>query len=196
MPLPADLYAIRDQIVDSVDSVIRSMFPELYFGLCHTYAIVGSNVASLVLGREYRPVAGLTVIDCGSGDMMKLLENEAFSRSAGGSYHCWIESCPNEGEDKELIDIAFKHNAAYANTHGLNWQQKDSNYLWGPYRDLVLDAELEALPTAFPEGKIWLKETPEGSAWIRSHIAKHENAYVELTSRALRQQQGTGRAKG
>lgn len=193
-PVSPDLESIKEQIVDSVDHVIRTLFPELYCGLCHTYAIVGSNVASLVLGRAYRPVAGLAVIDCGNGGMMKLLENKAFSTSGGGSYHCWIESCPSQDANKELIDIIFKHNETYANTHGLNWQQKDSSYLWGAYRDLVLDSELEALPTAFLDRKIWLKETSEGSSWIKRHIAEHENAYVELTSMVLRRQQDKGKS--
>ena len=173
------------KIVHSVDLAIRQIFPEHYFGLGHAYAVVGSNVASIILEREFRPVAGLAVIDCGAGAMMRLVDNDSFSRPIGGAYHCWIESCPYDDESKELLDIPYKHNETYAKAIGMQWKHASSNYLWGNFKDFVLDGELHELPNIFPSGKLWLKETPEGARWISAHLAEHEKIYTKLTALAL-----------
>ncbi len=179
---------LKGHISDAVDTAIRTVFPDLYFGLCHAYAVVGSNVASLVLNRDYRPVAGLAVIDCGDGNLMRLTENDAFAGAIGGAYHCWIESAPPNDPDKELVDIIFKHNEAYAKTQGMSWRHKNSDYLWGPYRELVVADEADLLHRDLPAGRLWLQETPEGANWILRHLADHVSVYVELTALAIRLQ--------
>lgn len=194
---PTGLELLKEQIVHSVDLAIRTVFPGRYFGLCHAYAIVGANVASLVLDREYRPKAGLAIIDSGSNCFLRFLDNEAFARFAQneslalsggpGSYHTWIESCPSSSLDRELIDIPFKHNKIFAESNGLVAGFEATTYLWGIYTDLVVDAELGKMPAVFPPGKsIWLKETAEGSDWIYRHIGVFESPYVKLTALALR----------
>jgi len=169
--------------------VIRSLFPEKYLGLCHAYAVVGSNIASIVLGREYRPVAGLAVIDSGVGCFIKLIDNNAFSRIEGGAYHCWIESVGTHAADaeKELVDITYQHNNDYAKQHRMIWRKQAPSYLWGRFGDLVVETELDALPTAIPEGKIWLRETAAGSDWMSRHVAGHADEYLKLTTIALKE---------
>jgi len=173
-------------IVQSVDDAIHNLFPKKYFSLCHAYAVVGASVASIILDRRYRPVAGLAVIDCGAGHHLKLLDDKAFSCSKGGAYHCWIESVSQDGADKEIIDIGFKNNRLYAKKHKIPWLKKDSSYLWGKYREVVIDAELKDLPPIFPEGKLWLRETPEGAAWMNQHLDAHINEYAKITAHVLR----------
>jgi hypothetical protein len=176
---------VKTLIVEAVDSAIRQFFPKNYFELCHVYAVVGSNVASILLGHEYRPVAGLAVIDSGAGCFIKLLDNNAFSSGKGGAYHCWIESS-HDGAAKELIDIIFKHNRAYARKHKLVWRKKNSTYLWGSFNSLVVNAELDALPKNFSEGQIWVRETLEGTEWMCRHLESYTNPYVEITALALK----------
>jgi len=179
--------ALKHLIVQSVDSAIRQLFPKKYFSLCHVYAIVGSNVASIILNRNYRPVAGLSIIDCGAGNFIKLLDNRAFSSDDGGAYHCWIESQPNDAvNNKELIDIPFKHNSAYARYHNLVWKKKDSDYLWGDFDQLVINTGLDALPESFPDGKIWLQETPEGQDWMCRQVSEHLDEYCKITTLSLK----------
>ena len=184
---PADVEHLRPSIVEAVDFAVRSVFPEKYCSLCHAYAIVGSNVASIVLAREYRPVAGLAVIDCGSGDFLDFTETDAFARDIGGAYHCWIESCADDpAHARELVDIAFLHNGAYARAHGLSWRHEEARYLWGAFDDLVIDAELADLPRTFPPGRVWFRETPEGAEWLVRHLRGHMQEYVTLTGLALK----------
>src|SRR4051812_45454011 len=84
--------SVKSLIAHCVNQVIRQYYPTQYCSLCHVYAIVGSNLISIVLDRVYRPVAGLAAVDCGGGQLMRMADNEAFSHPAGGAYHCWIES--------------------------------------------------------------------------------------------------------
>jgi hypothetical protein len=185
--------ALKPMIVRSVDFALRSLFPSKYFQLCHAYAIVGSNVASIALDRDYRPVAGLAVIDCGGGSFMRLTDNQAFAGSAGGAYHCWIESCASAPGPRELVDISFMHNSAYAKTHHIAWRKKSSSYQWGRFDELVLEGELDTLPRRFPTGKVWLRETPEGTEWMARQVAEHIEEYLKITVLALkklRQDQG------
>jgi hypothetical protein len=179
--------ALKHLIVQSVDSAIRQLFPDKYFSLCHVYAIVGSNVASIILNRNYRPVAGLSIIDCGAGSFIKMIDNHAFSSANGGAFHSWIESQPKDaGIKKELIDIPFKHNSAYARYHNLVWKKKDSSYLWGDFDKLVINAGLNDLPENFPEGKIWLQETPEGQDWMYRQVSDHLDEYCKITTLSLK----------
>ena len=178
--------SLKTLIVESVDSTIRQLFPKKYFSLCHVYAIVGSNVASIILGCNYRPVAGLAVIDCGGGHFIKLLDNKAFFSGNGGAYHCWIESQPQDINDKELIDIPFKHNKTYANQHKIIWQKKNSNHLWGKFNKHVIDTDINSIPSMFPEGKIWLRETFEGHEWMSRQVKDHLDDYSKITSLSLK----------
>lgn len=173
-------------IYDSVDCTIRELFPEKYESLCHVYAVVGANLATILLKKEYRPVAGLAVIDAGGGNFIKLVDNWAFYGELGGAYHCWIESCTTLPREKELVDFTFKHNPDYARKNGVTWRKKKSpEYLWGLERDLVIAGSAEALPRRFPNGKVWFRETLAGSKWLSMHVDKYSDVYVKMTSRAL-----------
>lgn len=178
--------AMRLLIVQAVDAAIRERYPKRYLSLCHDYAIIGSNVASIVLGREYRPVAGLAVIDCGEGCFMRFTDDHAFFKDGGGAYHCWIESCAPGGCDKEIIDISSMHKEAFAKSHNMTWRKTPPGYVWGRARDLVIDAELHNLPPAFPDGKIWLRETRNGIEWLNRRVAAHVEYYVTSTASALK----------
>ena len=174
-------------IVNAVDSTIRQFFPKKHTAMCSAYAIIGANVATIVLGREYRPVAGFAVIDCGEGQFLKFTDKEAFiSDEKRGSYHCWIESCPPDVADKELVDITFKHNKAYAKKRHIKWQKKASSYLWGKYCDHVVEADLNFLPSEFPEDRLWLLETTEGSEWLVRRMSAQMLEYAYLTSMVLK----------
>lgn len=67
------------------------------------------------------------------------------------------------------------------------WLKGDVDFLWGGYRDIVIDAELDALPPNFPDGKVWLRETPQGQDWMNRHLATHMGEYIKITSVALKQ---------
>jgi hypothetical protein len=170
--------AMRLLIAQSVDSTIRQHFPKNYHSICHAYAVIGSNVASIVLGREYRPVAGLAVIDCGDGCFMNFTDDSAFYNEGDGAYHCWIESCHHDGCGKELIDISFLHKEAFAKSQNIVWRKMPAFYLWGSTADLVIDAELNNLPSIFPEGKIWLRETQNGIEWMSRRVEDLMEHYV------------------
>lgn len=177
--------SIQSLIAASVNGVLRRLYPEQYCSLCHVHAIVGANLISVVLGKVYRPVAGLALIDCG-GKFIELLDNEAFANPAGGAFHCWIESADPSFLEREVVDLTFRHNHEYAHKNGLTWQRAHPPaYLWGPYSKVVVAAGLENLPAAFAEGQVWLRETNEGWDWITRHMAENLNAYVRLTAEAL-----------
>ncbi len=178
--------SIQSLLAASVNRVIRQVYPDDYCSLCHVYAIVGANLISIVLGRVYRPVAGLALIDCG-GEYMQMLDNSAFANPAGGAFHCWIESADASFLETEVVDLTFRHNHEYALKNGLPWRLPvPPDFLWGPHSELVVNAALDALPAAFPDGSLWLRETDEGWDWMTRHLAEHMNAYVELTAQALK----------
>jgi len=181
--------AIRLLIARTVDSIVREYFPTKYPALCHAYAVIGSNVISIALGREYRPVAGLAVIDCGGGCFMNFTEAQVFDREGDGAYHCWIESCPQDGYEKEIVDISFIHNSAFAKSQNIVWRKKPSTYLWGNFADLVIDADPDNLPPSFPEGKMWVREMPEGMEWLNRRVAEHMEHYAAFTALALKKLQ-------
>jgi hypothetical protein len=178
--------AFRLLIARSVDSTIREYFPERYLTLCHDYAIIGSNVVSIALGRQYRPVAGLAKFDCGNGNFINFTDDLAFFKEGGGAFHCWIESSTQDRCDKEIIDFSFMHKEKFAAIHNMAWRKMPSNYLWGLATDLVIDAELNNLPPKFPDGKVWLRETQNGIGWMNQRIAAHVEYYVSATALALK----------
>jgi hypothetical protein len=176
---------IQSLIAASVSGVLRARYPETYHSLCHAHAIVGANVISVVFNRVYRPVAGLALIDCGSG-LVRLTDNAAFANPAGGAYHCWIESTDRGGKDTEVIDFSHRHSHIYARRNGMRWARAEPPaYLWGPRGKIVVRAELETMPASFDDGMVWLRETPEGAAFLTRHLADNMNAYVVLTAEAL-----------
>ncbi|MET3135155.1 hypothetical protein AAKU55_005458 [Oxalobacteraceae bacterium GrIS 1.11] len=177
---------IKNNIAEAVNATIRKMYPDEYCSLCHVYAIVGSNMASIVLDRVYRPVSGLALIDCGRGNFIKLTDNNAFANPIGGAFHCWIESADEAFPEKEVIDFTFRHNREYATKNKMQWHQPTPPpYLWDKHHILVVDAELDNIPSSFPAGKVWLRETDEGWDWMTNHLAENINAYVTLTAQAL-----------
>lgn len=179
--------SVRALIAHCVNQVVRQYYPEQYCSLCHVYAIVGSNLISIVLDRVYRPVAGLAAVDCGGGQLMRMMDNSAFNRPAGGAYHCWIESADDLIAEREVVDLTFRHNHSYAEKNGYGWRRElPPDFLWGPHSSIVLRARPDALPDAFPEGMVWLHETDEGWQWMTQQLLAHQNAYVALTAEALR----------
>lgn len=182
---------IQSLIAASVNGVIRRLYPDQYSSLCHVHAIVGANLISVVLGRVYRPVAGLALIDCG-GQFIELLDNDAFANPAGGAFHCWIESADPSMQEREVVDLTFRHNHEYAVKNGLAWRRAHPpDYLWGPYSKVVVKAPLDAIPAAFPDGQVWLCETDAGWEWMTRHLAENMNAYVVLTAEALKHLQAS-----
>jgi hypothetical protein len=182
--------SIQSLIAASVNALLRETFPDNYCSLCHAHAIVGANVISIVLNRVYRPVAGLALIDCGGGNFFNLTDNKAFANPAGGAFHCWIESVDESFREKELVDFTFRHNQDYASKNGMQWRREPPPaFLWGPYSKIVIRAELDTMPQSFPQGMLWLRETDEGWDWITRHLAENMNAYVTLTSAALKRLQ-------
>jgi len=178
---------IQSLIAASVNGVLRARFPDTYCSLCHTHAIVGANVISVVLNRVYRPVAGMALIDCGGG-FIRLTDNAAFANPAGGAFHCWIESSDRSFNETEVVDLTFRHNHEYARKNGLPWRRPaPPEYLWGPRSKIVVRAELHNMPDGFDEGQVWLRETEEGAGFIMRHLAEHMNAYVTLTAEALKE---------
>lgn len=179
--------SVKSLIAHCVNQVIRQYYPTQYSSLCHVYAIVGSNLISIVLDRVYRPVAGLAAVDCGGGQLMRMADNDAFSNPAGGAYHCWIESADDLIGEREVVDLTFRHNHTYAEKNGFGWQRElPPDYLWGPYSQVVVQAPLDAIPDAFPDGTVWLHETDEGWQWMTRQLAEHQNAFVLLTAEALK----------
>ena len=177
---------IQSLIADSVNGALRAAFPDTYCSLCHAHAIVGANVISIVLNRVYRPVAGLAVIDCGSG-FIELLDDDAFDNPAGGAFHCWIESAEHTLGEPDVVDLTFRHNHEYAARNGTPWTRAlPPDYLWGPRGKVVVRGELHTLPDSFDEGQVWLRETDKGWDFITNHLADNMNAYVALTAHALK----------
>ncbi len=177
---------IQSLIAQCVNQTIRSYYPQQYCSLCHVYAVVGANLISIVLDRVYRPVAGLAAVDCGGGQLMRMADNDAFANPAGGAYHCWIESADGLGEP-DVVDLTFRHNHTYAERNGFVWgKETPPDYLWGPRSKLVVPAALDALPSAFPDGMVWLQETEQGRQWMTRQLAEHQNAFVALTAEALK----------
>ncbi len=171
-------------IANAVDITIRQFFPRKYSGLCHIYAIVGSNVLSIALNQHFIPVAGIAIIDAGGGKRLEMLDKTAFSKERGGSYHCWIES---DGlDDTLLIDFIFRHNAAYATTQGIKWRKKRKAYLWGLKRDLHINSEQSALPRVFPEGKVWFQKCDEGDDFLNYQLANYALDHIKITGLALK----------
>ncbi len=179
--------SIQSLLAASVNGVLRRLYPDQYYSLCHVHAIVGANLISVVLGKVYRPVAGLALIDCG-GQFIRLLDDDAFDHPAGGAFHCWIESADPAFLEKEVVDLTFRHNHEYAGKNGMAWKRRaPPAYLWGPASKVVVAQELDALPASFEEGKVWLRETDKGWRWMTRHMADNMNAYVRLTAAALKE---------
>lgn len=176
---------IQSLIAASVDGVLRARFPDTYHSLCHAHAIVGANVISVVFNREYRPVAGMAVIDCGSG-LVHLTDNAAFANPVGGAYHCWIESTDRPFRQAEVIDFSYLHGHVHARRCGLAWTRPAKpEYLWGTRRQVVVNAELHSMPASFGPGQMWVRETPQGAAFITRQVSENMNAYVVLTAEVL-----------
>ncbi len=179
--------SIQSLIAASVNGVVRRLYPEKYSSLCHVHAIVGANAISVVLNRVYRPVAGLALIDCGEGEFIELLDNDAFAKPEGGAFHCWIESADPSFLEKEVVDLTFRHNHEYAERNGHAWRRPlPPPYLWGKASEVMVNAPLEKMPTHFAEGQVWLYETDAGWDWMTNHVAQNINAYVTLTSEVLK----------
>lgn len=178
--------SVKRLISECVGEVIRGHYPAQYYSLCHVYAIVGSNLISIISGHNFRPVAGLAAVDCGNGQLMLMADNSAFSRIEGGAFHCWIESVDEANGERQVVDLTFRHNHTYAEKNGFQWAlAPPPAFLWGLQRDIVLSATLECLPTSFPEGRVWLSETEAGAAWMTQQLVDHQNAFVALTAEAL-----------
>lgn len=178
---------MNEAIAATVRDVVRTRYPGDYCSLCHIFAVVGANLASIALDRVFQPVAGLAVIDAGAGNLIYMADNAAFNSDIGGAYHCWIESCDGPRDDKQLIDLTFGHNRQYAQKNALPWfGGSPPRYLWGSYRDLVLDCDLTELRPGFGQNKIWLQATGAGEQWMFNHLNNHLNAYVDLTAMALK----------
>ena len=179
--------SVKSLIAHCVNQVIRQYYPNQYCSLCHVYAIVGSNLISIVLDRVYRPVAGLAAVDCGGGQLMRMADNNAFSNPLGGAYHCWIESADDLIAEREVVDLTFRHNHTYAEKNGFQWQREiPPDFLWGPRSKIVVEADIDAIPSAFPDGMVWLCETQEGWRWMTNQLQEHQNAFVALTAEALK----------
>jgi hypothetical protein len=180
--LPYELQ--RNLIADAVDMTIRSLFPNKYASLCYLYAILGSNILSIIYRRQFVPVAGIALIDSGKGRLIKMLDNTAFLRGEGGAFHCWIES--QEHSPSELIDFTFKHNRQFAKDNGLKWSKKKTKkYLWGPKEDICHALPNRTVPKRLPNGKVWYKETSEGHEWLRKNLSKNYLLYAQMTSAVL-----------
>jgi len=176
-------------MLEAVDSTIRALCPTTFDSLCYIYAVIGSNVMSVALKKNFRPVAGIALIHAGNGKYLEFLDDSTLDRGLGGSYHCWIESAePGQtAKQKELVDFTYGNNPGYAETHGIKWQAKKVDYLWGKAQDINLGGDIEALPKKFPEGKVWFQETKRGQDWLAAHLQKHVNDYAKMTFLALRQ---------
>jgi hypothetical protein len=175
---------MRSAIALSVRNCLCHWFPHNFHSLCHAFAVVGSNVASIALDRNYRPVAGLAAIDAGNDQIIVMADEQAFSHPLGGAYHCWIES--DDAAPVELLDFTFEHNHVYAEANGYPWTGEASPaYLWGPSDVVSIRTPLASLRAGFGKDKIWVSEPQAGARWMQAHIANNTNAYVQLTSDAL-----------
>ena len=177
----------RQRIYNAVERVISATYPGKNHSLCMIYAIVGANVASVVLERTYKPVAGLSVIDSGAGYLIKLRDNTAFETGVG-AYHCWNESADHQDPgEREVIDLTSKYNRQYALAHRFLWRKRSSpDFIWGLQRDVVFECQADSLPFNLPEGKIWVQESVQGDQWLAEHVQGHMDSYVKLTALALR----------
>jgi hypothetical protein len=189
-PLPAlaetspRVQQIQAAIATSVRTSLCHWFPHNFYSLCHAFAVVGSNLASIALDRNYRPVAGLAAIDAGNDQVIVMADEQAFHSPQGGAYHCWIES--DDDAPLELVDFTFGHNQIYAEANGYPWHGEDAPaYLWGLSDAISLRSPLSGLRSGFGKNKIWVSEPPSGPPWMQAHIASNTNAYVQLTSDAL-----------
>jgi hypothetical protein len=171
-------------IANAVDAALRKFFPKKYYGLCYLYAIVGSNLLSILLHKHYIPVGGIAILDAGGGMLLELLDVAGFQNDKGGEFHCWIES--DQDDRTELIDFTFRHNASYAKTHGLQWKRKKESFLWGYKDDLVLPVARDELPERFPEGKVWYQPCEEGTIFLTRHIWEHTKEHIKITHYALK----------
>lgn len=169
-------------IANAVDSTMRLFFPQKFTGLCHIYAILGANVLSIILNRNYIPVGGIALIDTGTGKLLELLDNDGFDRERGGTFHCWIES----DTSIELVDFSFRHNVSYAATLGIKWKKKKCSYLWDYKDDVVLPGERHELPERFPGDKVWYRRTDAGTRFMLRHINENGFEHSKLTAHALK----------
>lgn len=177
----------KEIIAASVRETMRAHYPQDYSSLCHAFAVVGTNLAAIVLERSFRPVAGLAAIDSGGGTVIAMADDRAFANEQGGAYHCWIESTDHAPGQKELVDLTFGHNHIYARNNGLAWSGvTPPRYLWGPFDKLALCGPLADLPGPIGKDRIWLQETEAGVAWMARHLDSNISGYVELTAAALR----------
>lgn len=178
---------IQERIAAAVREVIRTQYPADYCSLCHAFAVVGTNVAAIVLERSFRPVAGLAAIDSGANQLIIMADDRAFANEQGGAYHCWIESTDHAPADKQLLDFTFGHNHIYARKNGFPWAGATApRFLWGRFDALTMTGPLHALQPGFGKEKIWLQETDAGVAWMARHLETNINAYVNLTAAALK----------
>ena len=174
----------QEAVAAGVRHSVGHWFPHNFYSLCHAFAVVGSNLASIASGRDYRPVAGHAAIDAGNGKLIVMNEDHAFGAKEGGAYHCWIES--TQSEPKELIDLTFGHNHLYAQANGYAWHGEEAPaFLWGPFDAIAITAPLSHVQPGFGKDRIWLRETRAGAQWMERHIAANEQAYVKLTTEAL-----------
>lgn len=184
---PADIPLVQLKqaaIAQAVRHSLCQQYPDTFYALCHAFAVVGSNLASIVFGTPYRPVAGSAALDAGHGTLIVMAEDRAFDTLQGGAYHCWIES--QGPQPRQLVDLTFGHNHIYARANGYAWHgDTPPAYLWGDYDRLVLGGRLEALQSGFGQHRIWLLESAAGARWIERHIAENAQAYVQLTADAL-----------
>lgn len=184
---PSATQHIQERIAAAVREVIRTQYPVDYCSLCHAFAVVGTNVAAIVLERSFRPVAGLAAIDSGANQLIIMADDRAFASEQGGAYHCWIESTDHAPGDKQLVDFTIGHNHIYARKNGFAWAgATPPRFLWGPFEELAIGGPLHALEPGFGKQKIWLQETDAGVSWMARHLEANINGYVNLTAAALK----------
>lgn len=176
-------------MLEAVDITIKALCPTTFDSVCYIYAIVASNVMTVALKKNYRPVAGIALIDAGGGKFLEFLDDSTLESGQGGAYHCWVESADarENPKQKELVDFTFGNNPGYAEAHGIKWTAPKHQYLWGLVRDINLGGNFDKLPKKFPPGKVWFQETKNGQEWMSAHLQKHVNDYAKMTFLALRQ---------
>ncbi len=175
-------------MLEAVDTTIKALCPSTFDSVCYIYAIIASNVMTVALKKNYRPVAGVALIYAGGDRFLEFLDDSTLLTDRGAAYHCWVESdvAGESAKQKELIDFTFGNNPGFAETHGIKWTAPKSDYLWGLAKDINIGGELEKLPKKFPPGKVWFKETVNGRDWLTGHLQKHVNDYAKITFLALR----------
>jgi hypothetical protein len=178
---------VERAMLDAVDITIRALCPSTYDSLCYLYAVIGANVMSIALKRNYRPVAGIAIMDAGGGKHLEFLDDSALERGMGGSYHCWIESAEEKENQKQLVDFTFGNNPGFAEANGIPWKAWKADYLWGRAKDINIGGKMSALPKKFPAGMVWFQETNGAREWLADHLQKHANDYAKMTFLALRQ---------